>query len=391
MSNLFDRIWWSRLQAMTWKELLQLMRDPVLLVFVLYAFSADIYNAASGVSFQLNNAALVLFDLDRSAASRELAGRFMSPEFRWAGAITHASQGQQLLDDGKAMAVLDIPPGFADKLARGDTASVQMQIDASNSVQGFLAAVDATQIVARYGLEQTAQRYGIGGLGGMGGAGGAVDAPLINNQTRVWFNPNQNDAWFMGISELLNVITLFSLLLPAAAMVREKERGTIEQLLVSPLSPLQIMIPKIVAMVAVILGGTALGLFGILVPVFAVPVAGSLLLFFVLTTLYVSTLAGIGILIATMTRNMAQAGMMVILIIAPMMFLSGAWTPPEAMPTIMRLGMYVSPLYYYINASYGILMKGAGFSVLWPMFSGILLIAVLVSLTTIARFKKQFA
>lgn len=387
MSNLLDRIWWSRLQAMTWKELLQLMRDPILLVFVLYAFSADIYNAASGVSFQLNNAALVLFDLDRSAASRELAGRFMSPEFRWIGAISHASQGQQLLDDGKAMAVLDIPPGFSDRLARGDTAAVQMQIDASNSVQGFLAAVDATQIVTRYGLEQAAQRFGVGA----GAMGGVLDAPIINNQTRVWFNPNQNDAWFMGISELLNVITLFSMLLPAAAMVREKERGTIEQLLVSPLSPLQIMIPKIVAMVAVILGGTALGLFGILVPVFAVPVAGSLLLFFVLTTLYVSTLAGIGILIATMTRNMAQAGMMVILIIAPMMFLSGAWTPPEAMPAIMRMGMYVSPLYYYINASYGILMKGAGFNVLWPMFAGILLIAVLISLTTIVRFKKQFA
>lgn len=387
MSSLFDRIWWSRLQAMTWKELLQLMRDPILLVFVLYAFSADIYNAASGVSFQLNNAALVLFDLDRSAASRELAGRFMPPEFRWAGAITHASQGQKMLDDGKAMAVLDIPPDFSERLARGDTASVQMQIDASNSVQGFLAAVDATQIVARYGLEQTAQRLGVG----VGGAGGNLDAPLINNQTRVWFNPNQNDAWFMGISELLNVITLFSMLLPAAAMVREKERGTIEQLLVSPLSPWQIMIPKIVAMVAVILGGTALGLFGILVPVFAVPVAGSLLLFFVLTTLYVSTLAGIGILIATMTRNMAQAGMMVILIIAPMMFLSGAWTPPEAMPALMRLGMYVSPLYYYINASYGILMKGAGISVLWPMFAGIFLIGVLVSMTTIVRFKKQFA
>lgn len=387
MSSLFDRIWWSRLQAMTWKELLQLMRDPILLVFVLYAFSADIYNAASGVSFQLNNAALVLFDLDRSAASRELAGRFMPPEFRWAGAITHASQGQKMLDDGKAMAVLDIPPDFSERLARGDTASVQMQIDASNSVQGFLAAVDATQIVARYGLEQTAQRLGVG----VGGAGGNLDAPLINNQTRVWFNPNQNDAWFMGISELLNVITLFSMLLPAAAMVREKERGTIEQLLVSPLSPWQIMIPKIVAMVAVILGGTALGLFGILVPVFAVPVAGSLLLFFVLTTLYVSTLAGIGILIATMTRNMAQAGMMVILIIAPMMFLSGAWTPPEAMPALMRLGMYVSPLYYYINASYGILMKGAGISVLWHMFAGIFLIGVLVSMTTIVRFKKQFA
>jgi ABC-2 type transport system permease protein len=150
------------------------------------------------------------------------------------------------------------------------------------------------------------------------------------------------------------------------------------------------MIPKIVAMVAVLLGGTALGLFGILVPIFSIPVSGSLLLFFALTTLYVSTLAGIGIWIATLTNNMAQAGMMVILILAPMMFLSGAWTPPEAMPTLMRWGMYVSPLYYYINASYGILMKGAGISILWPLFSGILVIGCIVSGATILRFKKQF-
>lgn len=384
---LFDRIWWSRLQAMTWKELLQLFRDPVLLIFVLYAFSADIYNAASGVSFQLNNAALVLSDMDRSAASRELAGRFMPPEFRWTGTISHAAQGQRLLDDGKAMAVLDIPPGFGAALARGEKAAVQLQIDASNSVQGFLASVDATQIVARFGLEQIAGQWGIN----PGGGNAARDLPMIRSHTRVWFNPNQNDAWFMGISELLNVVTLFSMLLPAAAMVREKERGTIEQLLVSPLSPMQIMVPKMIAMVAVILAGTALGLFGMLIPVFSIPVNGSLLLFFALTTLYVSTLAGIGILIATVTRNMAQAGMMVILILAPMMFLSGAWTPPEAMPAVMRFGMYVSPLYYYINASYGILMKGAGIVVLWPMFLGIFCIGVLVSISTIRRFHRQFA
>ncbi|MFZ6693559.1 ABC transporter permease [Undibacterium sp. SXout20W] len=383
MNFIFSRVWWSRLQAMAWKELLQLLRDPILLVFVLYAFTADIYNAATGVSFQLNNAALVLFDLDHSIASRELAGRFMPPEFHWIGGIHHAEQGQKLLDDGKAMAVLDIPPGFGVAMARGENKAVQLQIDAANSVQGFLMSVDATQIIARYGLEQAAVRLGIDGAG-------AIDMPSINNATRVWFNPNQNDAWFMGISELLNVVTLFSMLLPAAAMVREKERGTIEQLLVSPLSPLQIMIPKIIAMVAVILGGTALGLFGVLVPVFSIPVVGSLCLFFVLSTLYISTLAGIGILIATVTNNMAQAGMMVILILAPMMFLSGAWTPPEAMPVLMRLGMYASPLYYYINASYGILMKGAGLMVLWPMFLGILLIGILVSAVTIAKFKKQF-
>lgn len=378
-------IWLRRLRAMTWKELLQLMRDPVLLVFVLYAFTADIYNAGSGVSFQLNNVAMVLSDQDRSAVSRELAGRFMPPEFRWLASTTRPADGIRFLDESKALAVLEIPPGFGKDLQSGKGAHLQLQIDASNSVQGFLATLDASQIVARFGLEQLATQNGLAL------SGGNLSLPVVSNDVRVWFNPNQNDAWFMGISELLNVVTLFSMLLPAAAMVREKERGTIEQLLVSPLSPLQIMLPKIIAMLAVILGGIALGLFAILIPVFHIPVAGSLILFFVFSTAYVATLAGIGILIATVTRNMAQAGMMVILIIAPMMFLSGLWTPPEAMPVLMRWGMYISPLYYYINASYGILMKGAGLQILWPMLAGILFIGTLVRVVTMQRFRQQFS
>jgi ABC-2 type transport system permease protein len=379
-----DASWWRRLRVMTWKELVQLMRDPLLLLFVVYAFSADIYNAAAGVTLQLNNAALAVLDMDRSAASRELAGRFLAPEFRQIGSAGHAATGQALLDQGQAMALLDVPPGFGAALARGEPASVQMQIDASNSVQGFLTSVDAAQIVARYGLETAAARLGLNP------SGATLDGPLIDNRVRVWFNPNQNDAWFMGISELLNVITLFSMLLPAAAMVREKERGTIEQLLVSPLAPLQIMLPKIVAMVAVILCGTALGLFGLLIPVFGVPVQGSLLLFFAVCTAYICTLAGIGILIATVTGNMAQAGMMVILILAPMMFLSGAWTPPEAMPAVMRALMYASPLYYFINASYGILLKGAGLLSLWPMIAGILGLGLAVGVACTLRFTRQF-
>lgn len=377
-----DTNYWRRLRVMTWKELVQLMRDPLLLLFVVYAFSADIYNAASGVTLQLNNAALAVLDMDRGSAARELAGRFMAPEFRQSGAVAHAVAGQRLLDEGKVMAVLDVPPGFGAALSRGEQTSVQMQIDASNSVQGFLTSVDAAQIVGRFGLETASARLGLGNA--------AIDGPVVDNRVRVWFNPNQNDAWFMGISELLNVVTLFAMLLPAAAMVREKERGTIEQLMVSPLAPLQIMLPKILAMVAVILGGTALGLFGLLIPVFGVPVQGSLLLFFAITTAYVGTLAGIGILIATVTRNMAQAGMMVILILAPMMFLSGAWTPPEAMPAVMRALMYLSPLYYFINASYGVLLKGAGVADLWPMIGGILALGLAVATACTLRFNRQF-
>lgn len=174
-------------------------------------------------------------------------------------------------------------------------------------------------------------------------------------------------------------------------MVREKERGTVEQLLVSPLSPLQVMLPKVLAMTAVIVAGAAIGLGAILETIFDVPLKGSLWLFFAITTLYVVSLSGLGLLVATMTRNLAQAAMLAILILAPMLFLSGLWTPPEAMPLVMRYGMYVSPLHYYIDASYGILLKGAGISILWPQVLGIVGFGAPVFGFGLWRFRKQFA
>ena len=377
-------VWWRRLRAMSLKELLQLWRDPVLLFLIVYAFTADIYNAGSGVTLQLNNAAMVFQDHDRSAASRELLGRFQSPHFNQLGEVANERDGLQWLDESAALFVLDIPPQFGQTLARGGSTQLQMQIDASNSVLGFLAYSDATQIVARYGLEAGLARAGLGG----GQATSGV--PMVVNQQRVWFNPNQNDAWFMAISELLNVITVFAILLPAAAMVREKERGTIEQLIVSPLTPFQVMFPKVLAMTLVILAGTTLTLLGVLGPVFGVPFRGSVALFYLVTTLYIFALSGIGLFIATMTRNLAQASMLAILVLAPMMFLSGVWTPPEAMPTLARWGMYVSPLYYYIDAAYGIILKGAGLSLLWDSVLGILVLGSLAGVLGLRRFRRQF-
>ena len=377
-------VWWRRLRAMSLKELLQLWRDPVLLFLIVYAFTADIYNAGSGVTLQLNNAAMVFQDHDRSAASRELLGRFQSPHFNQLGEVANEREGLQLLDESAALFVLDIPSQFGQTLARGGSTQLQMQIDASNSVLGFLAYSDATQIVARYGLEAGLARAGLGG----GQATSGV--PMVVNQQRVWFNPNQNDAWFMAISELLNVITVFAILLPASAMVREKERGTIEQLIVSPLTPFQVMFPKVLAMTLVILMGTTLTLLGVLGPVFGVPFRGSVALFYLVTTLYIFALSGIGLFIATMTRNLAQASMLAILVLAPMMFLSGVWTPPEAMPTLARWGMYVSPLYYYIDAAYGIILKGAGLSLLWDSVLGILVLGSLAGVLGLRRFRRQF-
>jgi ABC-2 type transport system permease protein len=377
------RVWWQRLRVMTLKELLQLGRDPMLLFLILYAFTADVYNAGSGVTLQLKDAAIVTQDNDRSFASRELTGRFLPPYFRNLGNITREDQGLRLLEQGKAMLVLDIPTRFSEQLMRGDSTGVQLQVDATNSVLGFLAFSYGAQIVGEYGLEAGLLRSGLP-------ASAIAEAPVVVNDQRVWFNPNQNDAWFMSISELLNVITVFAILLPAAAMVREKERGTIEQLLVSPLTPFQIMFPKVLAMTGVILAATALSIATILIPVFHVPIRGSLPLFFAITTLYVFTIAGLGLFVATVTRNLAQASMLAILILAPLMFLSGVWTPPEALPTVVRYGMYISPLYYYIDASYGVLLKGAGMDLLWDSVLGILVLGSLTFGFGLWRFRRQF-
>jgi ABC-2 type transport system permease protein len=367
---------------MTVKELLQLLRDPVLLFVILYGFTVDVYNAGSGVTLQLNQASVAVQDQDRSAASRELIGRLLPPQFHVNHAVGSDAEGQRLLDSGQALMVLSIPPSFERDLAAGRQGAVQLQIDATNTVLGFLAYSDATQIVSAYGLEMEAQRSGLSLTGGQ--------APIVDNRDRVWFNPNQNDGWFMSISELLNIITAFAILLPAAAMVREKERGTIEQLLVSPLTPFQVMLPKVLAMMLVIHAGIVICLLTVLTPVFHVPIKGSLALFFGITTLYIATLSGLGLFIATVTRNLAQTAMLGILVLAPMIFLSGVWTPPEAMPPGVRQLMYASPLYYYMDASYGILLKGAGLDVLWRSVLGIAALGSIFGGFGLWRFRRQF-
>lgn len=154
-------IWWRRLQAMTVKEFIQLFRDPILLFFILYAFTVDIFLAGSVVSLQLNHATMVVHDADYSLASRELIHRFRPPYFRLDGEIADAKEGIRLLDQGKAMIVLDIPPKFQESLLKGESTVVQMQVDTTNVVLGFLATNYGAQIVGQYGLETDLAREGL--------------------------------------------------------------------------------------------------------------------------------------------------------------------------------------------------------------------------------------
>ena len=376
-------VWLRRLGVMTAKEIRQLLRDPVLLSFLVFVFTVNVYIQGSSVSLQLNRAAMVVQDADRSAASRELIHRFRPPYFRLDGEVGDSQEAIGLLDKGEAMVALDIPSGFQKSLLAGETASVLMQVDATQSAQAFLAASYAARIVGQLGLETVLAREGLS-------SSRQDEVPLVIEDQRVWFNPNQEDTWFMPISELLEAITLFSILLPAAAMVREKERGTVEQLLVAPLSPFQIMFPKVIAMTIVILIGVSLSLFAVLHLVFQVPMRGSLLLFYFVTTLYIFANAGLGLFVATIARNLAQVGLLSLLILAPIILLSGTWTPPEAMAPGLRVATILSPLRHYIDASYGILLKGAGLELLSDSILAIALLGSSIFAFGVWRFRRQF-
>ena len=353
------------------------------MIVVVYAFSADIYVAGSGIEMELKQAALTVADYDQSPASRDLIYSFRHPQFKFQGMEMNGDRAMDLLDAGKTMLYLEIPPDFNEALLSGKPTQVQLLVDTSNSVLGSLATSYAAQIVAGFGIQKAMERLSVGGA--MGGS-----LPVVNSAHRVWFNPNGSDRWFVPINEMITMITMLSIMLPAAAMVREKERGTVEQLLVSPLTPLEIMLPKVLAMTFVILIGVTLAVYGVLGPVFEIPFRGNMLLFYVLTAIYVFSTAGFGLAISTVVNNLAQVGLMVIMLLSPMLLLSGAFVPPEAMPTLLGYIILLSPMHHYIEIVMGIFLKGVGLDVLWPSVMGLLLVGTGVFAFGTWRFRRQF-
>jgi ABC-2 type transport system permease protein len=376
-------LWWDRIIAMTVKELKQLKRDPVLLLIIVYFFTADVYMAGSGINLNLRNASVMVIDHDHSAASRELIYRFRQPYFNFKGDISGKNEAENLLNRGQILAVLDIPENFQSHLLQGKPVAVQFQVDTSHTVLGTLATSYATEITLDFGQDFVLKRLGLDTE--------QMDAvPVIQNRHRVLYNPNRIDSWFMSVSELLTVITMLSMMLPAAAAVREKERGTIEQLAVSPLSSLQILLPKVISMGLVILLGVAVCLFLIIIPALHLPFKGSIGLFFAVTALYVFTTSGIGLFIAAMSNTLAEVTMIVILLLLPILLLSGAWTPPEAMPPSIRWAMTISPLYYFNEMSYAILLKGAGVDILWDSILGLSVLGGIFFSFGVWHFRRQF-
>ncbi len=370
-----------RVLGLVRKEFAQIFRDRALVIILLWAFTAAIYTSGKGRSTEVTNLPTGVFDLSRSPASREFLSHLQPPYFKIVGYLSSESEITSWLDGGKASMVVVVPPDFQRKVDGNGQASVQVISDGALAMSATVSIAYVAAISGAYSMSVLEQRAGPGYTLG--------NLPGIDERLRVRFNPNMLSSWFAGLLELLNMFTMVSLLLTAANLVREKEHGTLEQLLVSPARPIEIFVAKIVPTVVLVLAMSSLSFLLVLVPVFHVPIRGSLLLFYAASALYVFAMTSMGIAIAVVARNLAQALMIMMLILQPMIFLSGAWNPPEAMTTWMRWVSMLSPLRYFIDLGYGVILKGNDLRLVASDIAGILVLASVLFAFSLAWFHRS--
>jgi ABC-2 type transport system permease protein len=361
------------------KEFVQIFRDTPLVIILVWAFTAAIYTAGHGRATETTNVATAVYDLSRGPASREFLSHLQAPYFKTVAYLEHEADITRWLDDGKAAIVVVIPPDFQRDIDSAKPARIQVLTDGALAMQATVSIAYIAAISAKYSISVLGSRAGAA----------RMRAPLLDERLRVRFNPNMSSAWFAGLLELLNMCTMVSLLLTAASVVREKERGTIERLLVSPARPVEIFLAKIAPTIALVVLLSGVSFAVVLVPGFGLPVRGNLLLFYGVTALYVFAMTSMGIAIAVVARNMAQAVMLMILILQPMIFLSGAWNPPEAMSPWLRGISLISPLRYFIDFAFGVILKGNGLSVVIGDVAGIVLLGAVLFGFSLFWFKRR--
>ncbi|GAB5045993.1 ABC transporter permease [Thermodesulfovibrio sp. TK110] len=372
-----------RLLSLIKKEMTQLMRDKVLIFILFWGFTGMIYTAGHGVSMEVRNFPTIIYDMSHSPESREIASRFQKPYFKILAFVDNDREVVEWLDNGKASMAIVIPPDFKRKLDSSG-AKIQVIIDGTMSMSATMAVAYVSSITYNYAIELFERKMGITSRF-------FNEIPIIDERVRVQFNPNILTSWFMSLLELFNVTTMVSLLVTAAALVREKEYGTVEQLLVTPVRTWEIFVAKIIPTIFAVGILSLLSIFLIIKGVFKVPIRGSLLLFYPVMLFYVFTMSSLGIAIATVARNLAQSMMLMLVILTPMLMLSGAWTPPESMQPLMRYLSLISPMRYFIDFGYSVLFKGNGINYVWHDILRIIVLGSILFSFSVYRFRKTFA
>jgi ABC-2 type transport system permease protein len=356
------------------KELWSLARDPMMLVLITYTFTVSIYVAATAMPETLHNAPLAIVDEDASPLSARIASAFYPPRFK-PPAMIPLSGIDAGMDAGDYTFVLDIPPEFQRDVLAGRSPTLQLNVDATRMSQAFTGSSYIQQMVMGE-INEFVHRYR------------SNPAPPVDLALRARFNPNLEQAWFGALMEIINNVTMLSIILTGAALIREREHGTIEHLLVMPVTPFEIMLAKVWSMGLVVLLAAAIALVFVVQTVLCVPIEGSVLLFLTGAALHLFATTSLVIFMATLARSMPQFGMLAVLILLPLQLLSGSFTPRESMPGIVQQVMQAAPTTHFVALGQAILFRGAGIGVVWPQFLALVAIGAVFFAIALNRFRR---
>lgn len=356
------------------KELWSLWRDTTMMVLIVYIFTMSVYTSATAMPDTLHNAPIAIVDEDGSALSTRIVSAFYPPLFK-SPALIASSQMDAGMDAGLYTFVLDIPPEFQRDVLAGRAAEIQLNVDATRMSQAFTGSGYVQQIVMGE-INEFVQRYR---------SAGAVKVDLT---LRARFNPTLANSWFGSLMQIINNVTILSIILTGAALIRERERGTVEHLLVMPVTPTEIMLAKVWSMGLVVLFAAAVSLTFVVRGLLHVTVEGSVALFLTGAALHLFATTSMGIFLATIARSMPQFGMLMVLILLPLQMLSGAMTPRESMPKIVQDIMLVAPTTHFVELGQAILYRAAGPEVVWKPFLALLAIGCVLFFLSLARFRR---
>ncbi|OPH81358.1 ABC transporter permease [Nitrobacter vulgaris] len=355
------------------KELYSLRRDPVLVFLLVFTFTFAIYTVATGVQTEVRNASIAIVDEDQSDLSRQIDAAFLKPYFKQP-VMLGIEQIDPAMDGGLYAFVINIPPNFQAAVLAGRRPRLQINVDATAMTLAGNGAAYIQSIISR----QLANF--------VGRTDGNSSLP-VTLAMRTKFNPNLDSSWFMSVMQIVSNITMLSLILSGAAVIRERERGTIEHLLVMPVTPGEIMIAKIWANGLAILLAVTLSLYVVVQGILGVVVSGSIPLFLVGSAFFLYAMTALGIMLSTFARSMPQFGLLAIPFFIVMNMLSGGTSPFEGMPPVLQVLMQAAPSTHFTSFAQAVIFRGAGIAIVWPQLAKIAAIGTVLFIFALIRFR----
>lgn len=371
-----------RLFALIRKEFIQIVRDPRTLVLTFIMPVVQLFLLGYAATNDVRNVPLAVWDQDRSAASRDLLAAYSAADyFHLDFEVSNEAEIRQLIDRGSARAGIIIPPGYGDRLARGQIAPVAFVIDGSDPSIAGTALSAATLIGQAKATSLSVERLAARGQA-------AALQPAVEVRTQIWYNPDLVSAYYMVPALIGTILQTLTTILTATAIVRERERGTIEQLIVTPIRSWELMAGKLAPYVIIAFVNTVeILVAGVLI--FGVPINGSIPLLLLLSSLFLVTTLGMGLFISTLANTQQEAMLTAFFLMLPAIFLSGFFFPLAAMPKALQLVSYAIPLRYFLIVVRGIVLKGVGAEALWSEILALSIFAAIIMGGAALRFRKR--